>query len=132
MTQIGKVIKSVSPGLRIVEVERESSCGKSCTGCGACSVPVLSVLARDRVGSHKGDRVLLESSTGQTLTLAALVYLAPLVLFFAGWFIHPAASAVGILLGLIVVFWVNRLLQKNGGIQVDIIAVIPPELRDRL
>jgi positive regulator of sigma E activity len=65
---------------------------------------------------------LIEGS--RTLLLAALVYLAPLVLFFIGWIIHPVGGAAGVLLGVACVMFINRFLQDKGGVSARIIAVI--------
>jgi positive regulator of sigma E activity len=65
---------------------------------------------------------MIESS--RTLLLAALVYLAPVLLFFIGWIIHPLAGGAGILLGVAGVMAVNRFLQAHGGVTAKIVAIV--------
>jgi positive regulator of sigma E activity len=79
-------------------------------------------LAINTEGAAPGDVVLIEG--GRTLLLAALVYLAPIVLFFIGWVIHPIAGAFGVLLGAAGVIFVNRFLQDRGGVSAKIVAIV--------
>lgn len=81
-----------------IEVRRVSACGHDCARCGGgCSEMVKTdpvvVLANNPLCARPGDRVVVESSTGSILGFAAVVYLLPLVLFFAGYFIACALGA---------------------------------------
>ena len=123
MTQTAIVVKLHGPGLCEVRVRRAAACGGSCDSCGArCETPDTDVLAVNTAGAGPGDMVLIEGS--RTLLLAALVYLAPIVLFFIGWIFHPVAAAVGLLIGVGGVLFVNRFLQDRGGVSAKIIAVV--------
>jgi positive regulator of sigma E activity len=123
MTQIATVIKVHGPGLCEVRVRRSASCGEQCGSCRRlCETPDVDVLAINTLGAAPGDRVLIEGS--RTLLLAALVYLAPILLFFIGWFIHPLAGGIGILLGVAGVMIVNRFLQERGGVTAKVVSII--------
>jgi positive regulator of sigma E activity len=80
------------------------------------------VLAVNTEKVKAGDTVLIES--GRTLRLAALIFLLPLVLFFLGAAFHPVAGGAGILIGVGVVIFVNRFLQKKGGVSARVVAVL--------
>ncbi len=122
MTQTAVVIKVTAPGLCEVRVRRTSACAGSCATCGGCETPDIDVLATHKEKVKTGDTVLIESE--KTLRLAALIFLLPLLLFFAGVFLHPIAGGVGILLGVGVVLAVNRFLQKKGGVTARVVAVL--------
>ncbi|MDR0326655.1 MAG: SoxR reducing system RseC family protein [Oscillospiraceae bacterium] len=123
MTQTAVVIKIHGPGLCEVRVRRTAACGDSCDSCNnLCETPDIDVLAVNTEGARPGDLVLIEGS--RTLLLAALVYLAPIVLFLLGWLLHPIAGAVGILIGVGGVLYVNRFLQDKGGVSAKVVAIV--------
>lgn len=129
VTQTAVVTKIRAPGICEVKIRRRSACAQDCRDCAGCAAPnaVIEVLARNAAGAVPGDKVLVESSTKGTLSLAAIVYLIPLVLFFIGWIIHPAAGGAGLLIGLGICLAANRILQKKGGLAVEITAVLPDD-----
>ncbi|MCL2082606.1 MAG: SoxR reducing system RseC family protein [Oscillospiraceae bacterium] len=130
MTQTAIVVKSVVPGLCMVRVCRQSACARGCSGCPAECVSrhePVEALARNPVKAKPGDRVTIESKTGSTLALAALLYLVPIALFFIGWIFHPLGGGFGVLLGLGLCMFVNRRLQESGGVQVCIISILSDE-----
>ncbi len=126
MTQQATVIKNMSGLSAIVRVRRKGACGQSCGRCHGCSAPneIIEVKAVNRVNAKEGDLVLVESGTKETLKLAAVVYLLPIVLFFIGWLITPSLGAVGVVVGLGFTVLVNMLVTKKGGVQVHIIAIV--------
>lgn len=97
MTQNAVVLRLVASQAEI-KVKRVSACGHSCEECGGgCSElvrtgPVV-VLADNPLNARPGDKVVVESSTKSVLGFAAVVYLLPLALFFAGYFIAKALGA---------------------------------------
>lgn len=87
MEQIVK-IKSVSPdGTARVLCKRESACGGNCAQCGGCGdgQKTIEVTALNPIGAAPGDRVILETATGEILGLVVAVYLTPIVLLIAGY-----------------------------------------------
>ncbi|MCD8322826.1 MAG: SoxR reducing system RseC family protein [Oscillospiraceae bacterium] len=110
MTQNGVVTKLLERGRAEVAVERGTACGGHCGSCEACIYANRLVVPADNlVYAKPGDRVVLESSTGGIMGAAALIYLMPLVFFFAGYAVGAglglaqggcvAASVAGLVLG---------------------------------
>jgi len=105
MIQTATVRKIIGDKAQI-EVKRISACAHNCAECGGgCSEltktgPVVA-LADNPLGARPGDKVLVQSSTKQVLSFAAVVYLLPLVLFFTGYFLSAALGAAeGLAIGL--------------------------------
>lgn len=97
MTQTAVVTELMGNRARI-RVKRVSACAHDCAHCGGgCSEMMksapVSVLARNPLGAQPGDRVVVASDTGSILGAAALVYLLPIVFFFAGYFMAKAFGA---------------------------------------
>lgn len=93
MRQSAQVIRCVSPGCVEVKVKRASACSGahncgsgSCDGCSmlAGAVEVM-VVARDECGAQEGDTVVVESPTSGVMGAAVCLYIAPILLFFAGY-----------------------------------------------
>ena len=86
MTQQATVIKLLDGGMAQVQVTRRSACGDNCAHCPSkCGEALGKVLvdAENAAGAAAGDRVELYSSTKKVLSIAALVYLVPVLLFLA-------------------------------------------------
>ena len=140
MTQNAVVKELSGDGWATIEVRRVSACGHDCSQCGggcaelAKSGPVT-VLARNPVGARPGDRVVVESATKSILGFAAVVYLLPLVLFFAGYFIASAlgcGEGTAIALGsacfavsLAIAVLVDRRAAKHSRELFSIVSVLP-------
>ena len=80
---------------------RESACSgdcHKCSGCGAAKETVL-LKAKNPIGARRGDLVKLESATGPVLKAAAVMYMIPMLLFFAGYFVGDALWQRGALTG---------------------------------
>ena len=98
MTQNGVVTKLLDDGRAEVSVERGTACGGRCDGCETCIyASTLRIAAENAVYAKPGDRVILESGTKGVVGAAALVYLLPVLLFFAG---YAAGAAAGLGQGL--------------------------------
>ena len=92
MTQTAKVKRILGAGLAEVAVKRVSACAHDCSKCasGGCMMmehPDLTVKAYKHQDAQVGDMVMVESSTKQILSLAAVVYLLHFALFFAGYIV---------------------------------------------
>lgn len=55
--------------------------------------------AQNPIGAKPGDNVVVKSETGPVLTSAAVLYMIPLVLFFAGYVLGDALWSLGALVG---------------------------------
>ncbi len=96
MTQIAKV-RELKPGnIAEVALKRESACGKQCSQCAGCfsEARVIAVDASNEARADVGDTVVVESSSGRIISIAALVYLTPVLTFFIAYFCLASLSAV--------------------------------------
>lgn len=123
MTQIATVMAVPAPGVAVVSVARQTACGHDCENCPGCGVQGTSVTVRARteLPVEPGDQVELASDS-RVLPIAALVYLVPVALFLAGYFLTWAlpeggrylCGGLGFALGvLLAVAWDRRL--RRGG-----------------
>ena len=130
MRQVVEVTKLLGRSLAEVAFERRSACSGDCAHCGGCDAirQYMVVVAKNPIGARPGDRVVLETNSGFVLSAAVLVYLIPLITFFAGYFVGdqtgaPAGlcGAAGFVVGLIPMLLRNRQLKKYGGTTFEII-----------
>ena len=120
MRQRGTV-EALCDGAALVSVRRESACSGDCHQCAGCGAvtQTLRIRAENPIGADPGDKVYIESSTAVVLWAAALVYLAPVLGFFAGYFAGNLLgyvglmAATGFLLGWIPAFVYNRHVKKK-------------------
>ena len=99
MEQLVRVKEVYSDGTAQVICVRESACSgdcHKCSGCGAAKETIL-LTADNPIGAAVGDLVNVSSATGPVLKAAAVLYMMPLILFFAG---YAAGAALGISGGL--------------------------------
>jgi sigma-E factor negative regulatory protein RseC len=119
VTREAVVVRLTGPGAAVIRVTRGSMCGEQCGTCGGCLHPneTIETAAVNEIGAHPGDRVIIRSSSVEALKVAALIYIVPIVLFVAGYFIHPLAGAVGLIAGFFCAFAVNRRAAKSGSMK---------------
>lgn len=99
MEQLVRVKEAHTDGTATVFVIRESACSgdcHKCSGCGAAKETIV-LNAANPIGAGRGDLVKVESETAPVLKAAAVLYMLPLVLFFAG---YALAAALGFSGGL--------------------------------
>lgn len=116
MTQTARVLSVFEDGTAEVLVTRESACGGNCAQCGGCggAGKTLTALARNPMGAKPGDNVIIETGSARVLSLAALVYLAPLLLLLGGFLLWGLwAGLAGLLLGLLGAVVTDRLLGRR-------------------
>lgn len=131
MTQTGIVSALLPDGRAQVCVQRETACGGNCTSCNACIAKnEIFATAENHCGAKVGDRVTLSSRTSTLIGAAALVYLFPLVMLFAGYALAAAfgaregvsivASVVGLVIGCAAVMCFAR---RKGKIIFEIVSI---------
>jgi sigma-E factor negative regulatory protein RseC len=101
MEQLVRIRDTFDDGTALVVHIRESACSgdcHKCSGCGAAKETVL-LKAKNPIGARRGDLVKLESATGPVLKAAAVMYMIPMLLFFAGYFVGDALWQRGALTG---------------------------------
>ena len=98
MTQEATVIRQLPGGRAEVSVSRKTACGGNCENCESCIVQNdLKVTAFNPISAPDGAAVVIESESSKIYKAIALVYIMPLLLFLAGYFISGLfASAEGI------------------------------------
>lgn len=109
-------------GMASVVRVRESACSgdcHKCSGCGAARETIV-LHAKNDIGARPGDVVKLESQSSPVLKAAAVLYVLPLLAFFAGYIVGENLWGKGILvsllafaLGMLPVRLVDRSLAKK-------------------
>lgn len=101
---------------------RQSACSGDCHKCSGCGAAqeALKLTARNPIGAQVGDMVNIEGDTGSVLLAATLLYILPLVLFFAGYILGHLlwdwGGRVGCLafgLGILLAVTYDRLVLKK-------------------
>lgn len=77
------IVKEKSADTVTVSVIREGACGGNCSACGGCGETVIKIAAENRVNAEVGDRVILESDSKKVLFSAFILYILPILIFFA-------------------------------------------------
>jgi sigma-E factor negative regulatory protein RseC len=117
MRQTVTVTREYVHGFIEVELTRVSACGDKCASCGAknsCGPQeTVRVMAKGGEGAKLGGKVEIESRSGQILGLAALVYLMPLALFFAGFAFGTLYGGLGFALGVGLLAPVNKIVGRR-------------------
>lgn len=101
MEQLVRIKETYENGSALVICVRESACSgdcHKCSGCGAAKETIL-LMAENPIGASAGDLVMIRSETAPVLKAAMVLYLLPLVLFFAGYALAAALALSGALLG---------------------------------
>ena len=126
MDQLVRVREVYDNGTAQVICIRESACSgdcHKCSGCGAAKEAIL-VTANNPIGAGAGDLVNIHSETGPVLKAAAVLYMMPLVLFFAGYAIGAALGVSGAVTGslafvlsvVLIVMYDRRMAKKENTI----------------
>ena len=126
MDQIVRVKQIYEDGTAQVICIRESACSgdcHKCSGCGAAKEAIL-LTAENPIGAGVGDLVNIRSETGPVLKAAAVLYMLPLVLFFAGYALAAALDRSGALFGalafmlsiVLIVVYDRRMAKKENTI----------------
>ena len=134
MLQHAKVTKILNEATAKVSVVRESACGHDCASCGGCGMASAPVVAdaENCIGARVGDSVIIETDTTAVIGIAAVVYLFPLVLFFALYilcrafnaveFVSVAAGAFGFAVGILCAVALNRNVAKKKKVSFKIVS----------
>ena len=132
MTEIG-VVKNVMNDTAEVAVVKKSSCGENCKSCsGGCRLSENIVSAKNTIGAKIGEVVEIEASSKAVLGRAFLIYILPLAVFFAAYFVAAAvlqSERSAIILSLAVfaaVFLILHFLDKGKrlAVKTDIVRII--------
>lgn len=109
-----------------IEVQRQSACGHDCSKCGGCGTPTerIKATAVNSVQAQVGEIVTVEGSSKQILSMAAIVYSIPLILFFVFYGICAAfsfaegfsiiAGIAGFVIGILLAIRHNQQVKSSG------------------
>lgn len=122
MEQLVRVQKCNDDGTAQVLHIRESACSgdcHKCSGCGAVQQKML-LTANNPIGARPGQVVTVRTDSGPVLAAAAVLYIAPLVLFFLGyllceinWQRGAFGGCLAFVLGIIIAAVYDRLVVKK-------------------
>ena len=94
MTQDAIVYKRLPNNMAEVVVTRATACGSNCGNCESCIFQnEIKTVARYLINAGPGQRVLIESKSSRIYSAFLMVYVLPMVLALAGYFIAYAAGA---------------------------------------
>ena len=101
MEQIVRVHRLRSDGRADIILVRESACSGDCHKCSGCGAQkeTMIVTAENPIRADVGDFVVLTSDTASVMKAVLVVYLIPLVLFFAGYALGASLGWNGALVG---------------------------------
>ncbi|MBP3673696.1 MAG: SoxR reducing system RseC family protein [Oscillospiraceae bacterium] len=87
MEQTVRVKETYDDGTALVIHLRQSACSGDCHKCSGCGAAVETILlkADNPIGAAVGDFVTIRSESAPVLKAAAVMYMVPVVLFFAGY-----------------------------------------------
>jgi sigma-E factor negative regulatory protein RseC len=103
LEQLVRVQKCNDDGTAQVIHVRQSACSGDCHQCSGCGAAqeTLVLTARNPIGARPGQMVTMRSESGPVLLAAVVLYVLPLLLFFAGYLICEIAWGIGALGGLL-------------------------------
>lgn len=131
MRQKVQVKRLLEQGYAEVVATRRSACSGDCDHCGGCSIQkqFVHVKAKNKIGAQPGDQVVIDSNDNQIFKAIFVVYVIPLVLLLAGYFIGYAIgwlsglfAAAGFVLGVLIAIAYNRYVERHDPVAYTIIS----------
>ena len=132
MTQDAIVYKRLPNNMAEVVVTRSTACGSNCGNCESCIFQSeIKTTARNLIDAGPGQRVVIESKSSRIYGAVLMVYVLPLVLALAGYFMAYALGAAeglcilstfaGVGLGAVILVVTQRKKMAKDPITFDII-----------
>ena len=132
MTQDAIVYKRLPNNMAEVVVTRTTACGSNCGNCESCIFQSeIKTVARNLINAGPGQRVLIESKSSRIFGAALMVYILPMVLALAGYFMAYSIGAgeglcilssfLGLALGAVLLVVTQRKKMAKDPITFDII-----------
>lgn len=123
MEQIVRVKYIHGDGTATVAHMRQSACSGDCHKCSGCGAAQEQILLKvvNSIDAEPGDFVKIESASGPVLKAAAMLYVLPMVLFFAGyltgmmlWNLGALVGGLAFVIGIAsAVFYDRRVVKKE-------------------
>ena len=122
MEQLARVKQVYGDGTAQVTVIRQNACSGDCHKCSGCGAVQQTMLLQvvNAIGAKPGELVTVESESKPVLAGAAVLYLLPLVLFFAGylagellWGNGAPAGCAAFLLSIVLAIVYDRRVAKK-------------------
>ena len=102
MTQEAIVIRTLPNQMAEVLVKRPTACGGSCGSCESCIYQSeLRAFARNLINAAPGQKVTISTESGRVYSAALLVYIVPLLFFFAAARLLGASEGLSILISFL-------------------------------
>ena len=103
MEQMVRVRQAHDDGTATVIHVRESACSGDCHKCSGCGAAKETMVfeAENLIGARAGDLVVVKSETCTVMKAVGVFYVAPMVLFFLGYFLGDLLWSMGGLTGCI-------------------------------
>lgn len=97
MEQMVRVRQTHEDGTATVILVRQSACSGDCHKCSGCGAAQETVIfrAENPVSARQGDLVVVKSETKTVMKAVGVFYVAPLLLFFLGYFLGSRWSLGG-------------------------------------
>jgi len=132
MTQDAIVYRRLANNMAEVVVTRSTACGSNCGNCESCIFQSeIKTVARNLINAGPGQRVVIESKSSRIYGAALMVYILPMVLALAGYFIAYGIGAaegicilgsfLGLALGAVILVVTQRRKMSKDPITFDII-----------
>ena len=94
MLQEAIITKTLDNGLAEVVVERSGICGGNCDECDGCRYDnLMKSTVENPIDAKRGQHVMIETPTLGVVKGALAIYILPIVLLVAGYFVAAAFSA---------------------------------------
>ncbi len=101
MEQLVRVKQVHEDGTATVMHIRESACSGDCHKCSGCGAAkeAIQLEAKNAINAKPGELVKIESESGPVLKAAVVLYMVPMILFFAGYALGDSLWGLGALIG---------------------------------
>ncbi len=136
MIQTAIVKRIISPNVAEVSLMRQLECGLSCKSCEGCPQKPrdeIMAMAENAVEARVGDVVEVESNSGNTIGIAALVYLVPCIFLVLGYLLGAwiglgegacvLLAFLGLFVGFVPALLLNRAIVKRNKPEFTILRI---------
>lgn len=121
MTSVGYII-DVKGNMANVRFMRESACGGNCSSCTGCAAKPIERWIENTLNVNKGDKVIVKASSNKILFSAFILYILPLVMFFAFYILIDIffTDVISLISGALAFFLSFMIAKKYGnGLKIE-------------